>query len=529
MAALSYPGVYIEEVPSGVRTITGVSTSITAFVGRTLRGPINTPVRIGSFTEYLRVFGGLWQSSTLSYAVNQFFQHSGRDALIVRVFRGADQGANPPKTVDQSTATIDAPTDAGNGAQGDALVFAAANPGAWGNSLRVVIDHDTADTTDNLQFNLEVLEVGPDGTTVVASESFRNLSVDPASPRFVDTVLAQRSVLVRVKTSAPAGQRPLTAAPDAPLVASGGEDGDAIKDSDVVAVADPPVGLYALDHADLFNLLCIPPLTPGGDVADSTWATAAKYCADRRAVLLVDPKTAWAKADVAATGVDTLRTALGPDAKNAAAYFPQLKVPDPLREGALGDFAPCGAVAGIIARTDATRGVWKAPAGQDAALSGVAAFSIPLTDAQNGVLNQKGLNCFRTFSAAGNVVWGARTLAGADALASEWKYLPVRRLALYIEESLFRGTQWVVFEPNDEPLWSQIRLNLGAFMHNLFRQGAFQGSTPKAAYFVKCDAETTTQNDIDLGIVNILVGFAPLKPAEFVVIRIQQIAGQIAA
>jgi phage tail sheath protein FI len=137
------------------------------------------------------------------------------------------------------------------------------------------------------------------------------------------------------------------------------------------------------------------------------------------------------------------------------------------------------------------------------------------------------VNCLRNRPGYGTVVWGARTLRGADATPDDWKYIPVRRTALFIEESLFRGTQWVVFEPNDEPLWSQIRLNVGAFMHDLFRQGAFQGTTPQDAYFVKCDKETTTQSDINNGIVNILVGFAPLKPAEFVVIQLQQMAGQI--
>jgi phage tail sheath protein FI len=146
---------------------------------------------------------------------------------------------------------------------------------------------------------------------------------------------------------------------------------------------------------------------------------------------------------------------------------------------------------------------------------------------ENGELNPLGINCLRSMPAIGPVVWGSRTLKGDDRLASEWKYIPIRRLALYIEESLYRGTQWVVFEPNDEPLWAQIRLNVGAFMHNLFRQGAFQGSTPREAYFVKCDKETTTQNDRNLGIVNIVIGFAPLKPAEFVIIKIQQIAGDI--
>jgi Bacteriophage tail sheath protein len=185
-------------------------------------------------------------------------------------------------------------------------------------------------------------------------------------------------------------------------------------------------------------------------------------------------------------------------------------------------------VAGVFARTDGERGVWKAPAGIDASLRGVQGLSYALTDLENGTLNPHGINCLRSFPVYGRVVWGARTLEGDDARASEWKYVPVRRVALFIEESLFRGTKWVVFEPNDEPLWSQIRLNIGAFMQNLFRQGAFQGKTARDAYFVKCDRETTTQNDINLGIVNIVVGFAPLKPAEFVVIKIQQMAGQIA-
>jgi phage tail sheath protein FI len=188
---------------------------------------------------------------------------------------------------------------------------------------------------------------------------------------------------------------------------------------------------------------------------------------------------------------------------------------------------PCGIVAGVMARTDTQRGVWKAPAGLDASLNGTQGLQASLNDAENGTLNPLGINCLRSFPAAGKVVWGARTMRGADQMADEYKYVPVRRLALFIEESLFRGTQWVVFEPNDEPLWAQIRLNIGSFMHNLFRQGAFQGQSPKDAYFVKCDKETTTQNDIDLGTVNIVVGFAPLKPAEFVVIQLQQIAGQI--
>jgi phage tail sheath protein FI len=204
-------------------------------------------------------------------------------------------------------------------------------------------------------------------------------------------------------------------------------------------------------------------------------------------------------------------------------YFPPIKEQDPLQNNVLRAFPSAGAVAGIYARTDAERGVWKAPAGLEATVEGALDVNYKLTDAENGVLNPLALNCIRQFAIVGVVVWGARTGDGADALADEYKYIPVRRLALFLEESLYRGTQWVVFEPNDEPLWAQIRLNLGAFMHTLFAQGAFAGRTPREAYFVKCDKETTTQNDIDLGRVNIVVGFAPLKPAEFVIIKIQQI------
>jgi phage tail sheath protein FI len=212
---------------------------------------------------------------------------------------------------------------------------------------------------------------------------------------------------------------------------------------------------------------------------------------------------------------------------NAAVYFPRTFVPDPVNNTRLRGLAPSGTLAGLFARTDATRGVWKAPAGTDGRLENVQDLAYLLTDLQNGALNPLGVNCLRTFPIYGPLSWGARTLDGADQLASEWKYIPIRRLALFIEESPYRGTKWVVFEPNDEPLWALIRLNVGVFMNGLFRQGAFQGSTPQQAYYVKCDSETTTQADRNLGIVNIEVGFAPLKPAEFVVITIQQIAGDL--
>jgi phage tail sheath protein FI len=283
-------------------------------------------------------------------------------------------------------------------------------------------------------------------------------------------------------------------------------------------------GLYALEDVDLFNLLVMPDTTEKTDMT-AVITEAIAYCVKRRAFMIIDAPATVVGFSGAQTWIASKASPLR--SRNSALYFPRLREPDPLMNNIVRSFPAAGAVAGLYARTDAERGVWKAPAGTAAVVSGATGLSYTLTDAENGTLNPLGLNCLRTFPVYGTVAWGARTGNGADAQADEYKYVPVRRLALFLEESLYRGTQWVVFEPNDEPLWAQIRLNLGAFMHTLFAQGAFQGRTPREAYFVKCDKETTTQNDIDLGRVNIVVGFAPLKPAEFVVIQIQQIAGAI--
>ena len=273
---------------------------------------------------------------------------------------------------------------------------------------------------------------------------------------------------------------------------------------------------------DLFNILVLPP-DRGANATPLTqlWNDASVFCQKERAFLIMDPPDAWTTSQEASIGVDGLRVGLVKD--YSAVYFPRLNIVENGRQVAVG---PAGAIAGLYARTDANRGVWKAAAGTEAALFSVSGVDVPLSDPQNGQINPVGVNAIRVFP-DGIVSWGARTMAGADVFASEYKYIPIRRLALLIEESLYRGLKWAVFEPNDEPLWAQIRLNVGAFMHNLFRQGAFQGQKPSEAYFVKCDAETTTQNDRNLGMVNIWVGFAPLKPAEFVVLYLQQIAGKI--
>jgi hypothetical protein len=604
----TFPGVYIEEISSGVRTIIGVATSITAFIGRALSGPVNKATTINSFGDFERIFGGLWVESTLGYAVRDFFLNGGSQAIIVRLYHSEVVAAGKPSK-DKTTLTI------------DGLALEAAYPGAGGANLRVKVDVATSDTVAeqmHLQpgdlFNIVIQDTGPGGNT----EQFLNVSVEDG-PRRIDKVLQEESKLMRwsgdfptpapklpnVKAAKDARQKvadekkklsdltnakpPVQAAIDkqktavtdaqkaladalnvlsdpisqaekaladakseTPLVPANvqkaqdaltkatGAAGDVVSDGDPLDAGDftPPngktdkKGLYALEQVyaidGLFNILCIPPYTGTGDVDVSLISEAAAYCEKRRAMLLVDSRSDWTDKTAAKEKFsDPNDDNVGTRSRNAALFFPRLKQPNPLHDGQMEEFVPCGAVAGIFARTDTQRGVWKAPAGLDATLVGVPQLTVPLTNEENGELNPLGINCLRSFPLSGRVVWGSRTLRGADQLADEWKYIAVRRTALFIEESLYRGTQWVVFEPNDEPLWAQIRLNIGAFMHSLFRQGAFQGQTPKDAYFVKCDKETTTQDDINRGIVNIVVGFAPLKPAEFVIIKIQQMAGQI--
>jgi phage tail sheath protein FI len=375
------------------RTISGVPTSITAFVGRAAFGRFNDPVPVRTFAEYEREFGGLSLESTLSYAVHQYFLNGGSEALIVRV------------------------SDA------------------------------------------------PDGTASTDSE-IAGIGLEAAQE-----------------------------------------------------------GLWALEKADLFNILCIPPLSRTKDLDPiATLKPALAYCRARRAMLIVDPPSTWnTPAEVLDpnTGLDSLGLT-GEDASNAALYFPRVRLPDPLNGNQPTAFPPCGMVAAIYARTDAQHSVWTTPAGSDAILLGSAEPVYPLSNAENGMLNPRAVNGIRMFPPETVVIWGGRTLAGADTQASDWKYVAVRRLALYIEESLLRGTRWASFEPNDEPLWAQVRMTVGDFMHGLFSRGAFQGAVSREAYFVRCDRETMTQDDIETGRLIILVGFAPLKPAEFVIIRIQQ-------
>ncbi len=464
----TYPGVYIEEIPSGVRTITGVATSITAFIGRAPRGPTNEPTTIFNFGDFERMFGGLQVDYSLSYSVRGFYLNGGGQAIIVRLYNGPDDG--------DGVATFEA----------GELKLRAANPGTWGNEVSVKIDYDgiddevvarydlPADVTKDHFFNLTVVEDPPGGPR----ERIRNVSLHPAAgPRRIDRALEKELGLVRARTAdlpdaAGAGRPDATAADADPtnrknfetpeaaakvVMFENGTDGDNLALADYQRALDendepiPKTGIRALENADLFNLLCIPPDKRAGDetTADaelqaSVYQEALPYCVERRAVLIVDPPLAWGARKETATaeakkGLATLGLS-GTFARNAAIYFPRVIQADSLREGQPDTFAPSGIIAGIYTRTDRERGVWKAPAGLDAALNGIQGLQVSLTDDENGVLNPVGINCLRSFPINGRVVWGARTLRGADQLADEYKYVPVRRTALFIEESLYRGT-----------------------------------------------------------------------------------------
>jgi phage tail sheath protein FI len=384
--------------------IASVSTSVTAFVGRTRRGPLDRPMQVNSLAEFSSVFGWLWNESPLSFAVQQYFENGGHVAIVARV-----------------------------------------------------ASSDATETTVG----------GPIG--------------------------------------------------DADLIPGAGVAGQG--------------GIYLLERQGNFDLLVIPPFDWDRAPAPATWAAAAAYCRDRRAFLLIDPPagSATGSLDADGVGLTALVQALpqaSPAAQNAAYYFPRLVATNALTRKAQA-FAPAGAIAGMMARIDTISGVWSAPAGIDATLLGASGLERSLTDREISNLNPLAVNCLRVFPSTGLVAWGGRTLQGADELSTEWKYVPVRRLALFLEKSIDEGTRWSAFEPNGEPMWARIRLDVGEFLHALFQRGAFQGQTPNEAYYVRCGADTTTQQDIAQGVVNIEIGFAPLRPAEFVVLSIRQMTEPI--
>ncbi|MBK9739947.1 MAG: phage tail sheath family protein [Actinobacteria bacterium] len=501
-----FPAVHVDEQPSERRAVERLPTSIAAFVGRALRGPLDDPVALSSFADFERVFGGLWSGSHLGYSVRGFFAQGGRSALVVRVHARL-------------------PHDTGRlavGTRASRLRLAARSPGTWGSRLTAIVDDDVDDPTDAAAFTLSVIDTGAG-----VREVFRSVSYAADSARRVDTVVNGESTLVRVLTPLPTA--PQTAFPAESVTWAGTNDGADIGAVNLTArrgMAARRKGLYALDRADVVNLVVVPPYRGAGpigarDVDAHVIAATLDYATSRRAFVILDPPSTWTSASQARAEL----TAAFPPDPNGALYFPRIVEDDPLHPGQGATLAPSGAVAGIFARTDANHGVWKAPAGLDATLTGVSELAVSLSADHAGMLNAEGLNSLREVRPDQPVVWGARTLAGADRLGSEWRYVPVRRLALLIESSLERSLAWAAFEPNDETTRATLRGVIDDFLHSLWSDGAFQGTTSAEAFFVRCDASTTTPTDVAGGIITAIVGFAPLKPAEFVVLTLRLHAG----
>ena len=503
----SYPGVYVQEVPSGVRTITGVSTSIALFIGPTAWGPLNEPVLCLNYTEFLRTFTEDTSQGDMARAVQLFFLNGGTQCYVMRiaVTTGGTTATNPANS---ASLTLN------DAAAATTLKITAKYQGTLGNSIRAVVTNSVAGPGGKFDLELyrDVAGVKTD------SQSWTGLSMDPVLTA-TNTRYAPDYVDYKWADLTPQPLTPVNTRPPANIAAGTLTTG---KNGNAVTATEYDAAYVVIDkQVDLFNLMILPKNAGTGVAQSSLWGKASVFCAAKRAFLLMDPQSTWTTTQLAVAGLPALRTGLVNN--YSAVFYPNVTLNE---NGTKVQVGPSGAIAGLMARIDGTRGVWKAPAGTEADIRGIAGLEYKFSDGDNGVMNPRGLNTIRIFP-NGIVNWGARTMDGDDDFASEYKYIPIRRTALFIEESLYRGLKWVVFEPNDEPLWAQIRLNAGAFMHNLFRQGAFQGKTKQEAYFVKCDSETTTQNDINLGIVNIWVGFAPLKPAEFVILYLQQMTGQI--
>jgi phage tail sheath protein FI len=534
-ATFTYPGIYIEELPSSTHTITAAPTSITVFIG--YAHPWKTAafakaVRVKNFNDYERAFGGLFASGVfdndLAYAVNQFFLNGGSDAYVFGLepqYVGATSGATDPGDPFFPTAPT-RPIAVSNGINFRALEPTDAIP------MRVTIVNPRPSTTGGPNDTADILI-----TYGTRSETYRGASLNSASNNFIEKVING------IGTPPPFNSALVTVDP-----ASGGYATAFVKDQKGLpfnpppgftstfsasdfqdAPAGQPPGPFQddgeLDKLPIFNLMVLPGVSDNGILS-----AALAFCEKKLAFLIVDPPQ-QAAADPLQSPLPFIATLFVniPLSTNGAFYFPYLKSLDPLTGNVI-ELPPSGYVAGIYAKTDNNVGVWKAPAGYETTLlntTGVVDRG-RMTDPRQGDLNVIAINCLRDFPGVGTIVFGARTLFGATTNTAQQqnRYVPVRRMTLFIEQTLRANLTWVIFRPNDEPLWVAIRASIEDFMLSLFRQGALQGTKPSQAFQVKCDASTTTPDDVANGIVNIVVAFAPLRPAEFVVIQIAQLAGQ---
>jgi phage tail sheath protein FI len=486
-----------QQSPTIEHAIERVPTGIAAFVGRTLKGPVNHAVPVSSFAEFQQTFGGLWQPSTLSYALEQFFENGGRSALIVRVVNGA----RPP--------TITLPAAAG------ALRLVALNPGSR-EYLRASVDYDGIGEAEPDRFNLVVQRVRSAASELIEDqEIFRRVSMLPDSGRFIVDVLLE-SRLVRVTGPVPA-QRPDRSAsgPHGAVIGYAvsnpdGDDGGPLTDYDVIGSASEGTGLFALSGAPRFNLLCIPPLTRETDVGLSTLLVAAKFCRARQALLIVDPPSAWLSAR---TALDCLR-GWPFRSDSAVMFFPRVQAFDRLR-GRIETFASCGAAAGLIARSDESWPVWSAAESEESILRPGLRPAVAVTEADRVRLAQAGVNTLVSVRSSVRAPMSPRTLAAGGCGVSDWKYLAARRLALFIAGSIEQGTRWVTLEHNGPAAWERAQKSAEAFLDELAQQGAFVGTSPDESHFVVTDDRVNRPHTVAEGKFNLLFGFATSKPGEF--------------
>jgi hypothetical protein len=490
-------GIQVAEQTGPEQSIARAPTAVTAFVGRTLRGPVNRPVSISSFADYQSIFGGLWQPSMVSYAVEHYFDNGGRQAIVVRIVNGAR-----------------APTlDLRAGPETLRLEALACGTREY---LRASVDYDGIGGNEHDCFNLVLQRVrAPGSEHVEDQEIFRRVSIKADSSRQVRAALAE-SALARVIGEVPVTRPERTLRHDARggigYVHSNpdGDDGAPLTDYDLIGSAAQGTGLFALKAADRFNLLCIPPVARDVDIGTSVLLVAGRFCREHNAMLVIDPPCAWTSTEAAMQGMRDWQFRN----ENALMYFPRLLAYDRLR-GRFEQFAPCGAAAGMLARSDELWPLWSASAGDEVLLRPGYRPACLVTEAERARLAQSGVNTVQAVRSPARSNLSARTLAGGSSGSPDWKYLAARRLALFIVDCIERGTRWVVFETNGPELWRHVAAQVETFLSELDTDGAFVGRAHDEAYFVICDERVNSASDLYQGTVNILFGFAALREGEY--------------
>ena len=494
-------GLKVEVERGPDRSIARLATARTAFVGRTLRGPVDRPVFIKSFGDFQHIFGGLWQPSPLGYAVEQFFDNGGREALIVRVVNGA------------RSATL--MLRAGR----ETLKLQALRPGTR-EYLRASVDYDNIPDEHPACFNLTVQRVRAQGTAQVEDqEIFACLSLLPATENFVPLALA-KSQLVRSIGELPAVRPDRTLDPATGLAtayvysSSDGDDGAPLSDYDLIGSQIDSTGLFALASADYFNFLCLPPLSRDRDVGPSALLVATRYCKQRRALLIVDPPSQWHTADDALANLREWNLS----SEDALMYFPHILAHDKLR-GHFESFAPCGAVAGMLSRSDEIFPLWDPERNDEAVLRPGYRPTCMVPDDRRNRLAQAGVNTIQGVRSAARVGPRPRTLASGFAANADWQYLSARRLALFIVNSIEQGTRWVMAEQPSQELAEQVAAQVRVFFEALFVSGAFRARRVEEAFFVICDHRAATPS-ATVDEFQFLIGFAANREHEFHAYRI---------